>query len=316
MERVVWDEKYKIGVEAVDKAHAKLFRIMGKLLDISGTPEGNQHTYREALKYLETYCMSHFFEEEAYMRSIRYRGYAQHKKIHDNFRDKTLVSLKRDLELSGYSAAAVQRFAVTLNRWLIEHIMREDQAIVGKNVGQRGQDLTSQINILSKAVNRASQELFQTEAELVSAEYKGENIGKSFYCQHTYDVEDGIRLQMLLGAEEALILRGVNRDLGSNSISKEEVTGDEALAVFYQLYQSLGKVFQVESEHKFNKDNLLDRDRFRAEFMKGYPCSLLFSTRSGFLILSYRSWRVKEAKSDRVPEKESPKGLKRFGSRF
>ncbi len=89
MEQAVWDEKFNIGVEVIDKAHAKLFRIVKKLLDISEDAKANQHAYKEGIKYLETYTMKHFSEEEAYMRSIRYGAYGQHKRIHDNFRDKT-----------------------------------------------------------------------------------------------------------------------------------------------------------------------------------------------------------------------------------
>ena len=95
MERLVWDDKYNIGVEVVDKAHAKLFKIIDKLLENIEDVTSNQHTYMEGIKYLDAYAMKHFSEEEAFMRSIKYNKYMQHKKIHDNFRDKTLVSLKK-----------------------------------------------------------------------------------------------------------------------------------------------------------------------------------------------------------------------------
>ena len=115
MEKVAWDDRFKIGVEIVDRAHAKLFRIVNKLFDISQDASTNQAAYVEGIKYLEAYSMTHFSEEEAYMRSVRYNGYAEHKRIHDNFRNKTLISLKRDLELSGYSVPAVQRFVGIMN---------------------------------------------------------------------------------------------------------------------------------------------------------------------------------------------------------
>ena len=35
MEKILWDDKFKIGVDKVDKAHAKLFRIVHKLFDMS-----------------------------------------------------------------------------------------------------------------------------------------------------------------------------------------------------------------------------------------------------------------------------------------
>ena len=110
MEKIMWDDRYKMGRGSrSDRAHAKLFRIVNKLFDLSQDVSANQAAYKEGIKYLEAYSMTHFSEEEAYMRSIRYGGYAEHKRIHDNFRNKTLISLKKDLELSGYSSSAVER---------------------------------------------------------------------------------------------------------------------------------------------------------------------------------------------------------------
>ena len=61
------------------------------------------------------------------MRSIRYGEYAHHKQIHDHFRDETLVSLKKELEQSEYSPAAIQHLTDTMQNWLAGHIMKEDQ---------------------------------------------------------------------------------------------------------------------------------------------------------------------------------------------
>ena len=74
MEEIVWSDKFNIGVEVVDKAHAKLFRIVKKIIDMAKAGETNPNTYKEGLKYLEAYTMTHFSEEEEYMRSIRYNG--------------------------------------------------------------------------------------------------------------------------------------------------------------------------------------------------------------------------------------------------
>ena len=66
MEIIEWNDKFKIGVEVVDKAHAKLFRITKKLLELSEDASSNQSTFREGVKYLEAYSMMHFSEEETY----------------------------------------------------------------------------------------------------------------------------------------------------------------------------------------------------------------------------------------------------------
>ncbi len=291
MEKIMWDDRYKMGVEAVDRAHAKLFRIVNKLFDLSQDASANQAAYKEGIKYLEAYSMTHFSEEEAYMRSIRYGGYAEHKRIHDNFRNKTLISLKKDLELSGYSSSAVERFVGIMGSWLTEHIMLEDQAIVGKVVRQKKRDLSTQIDIISKTVHHAVKEVLQTETKLVSTEYKGQNIGNGYYCCQYYQMGGGVVLQLLLGVEDVLFLRGIERIPG---IRKREMTEQDVLHVFGQLFERMGRLFKVETKPEFGPENLLSRDNFRKEFMKGCPCSLLFGTRSGALAFCYRSWKEKK----------------------
>lgn len=296
MEQIAWDDKFNIGVEVVDKAHAKLFRIMKKLLEIPEDTDSNPSTYKEGIKYLEAYTMTHFLEEESYMRSIRYSGYAQHKRIHDNFRDKTLVSIKKDLELSGYSTAAIQRLVLVMNNWLAEHIMVEDQAIVGKSFARKNKKSSSYLPLISKTVNRATMEVFQIESKLFSEEYKGQNMGNVFYCQRSYDIEGGSRVQILLGVGDLLMVRGVNRILGTRMTQKDkaEIDRETILKIFALLFENVSKMFHVEKALEFGKDNLLDKDTFRTDFMKGYPCRMLFSTKVGYVLFCYRSWRVKE----------------------
>ena len=55
----------------------------------------------------------------------------------------------------------------------------------------------------------------------------------------------------------------------------------------------MGKFFQGEAEREPDKDNLLNTDEFRMDFMKGYPCRLLFGSKSGYFIFCYRTWRVR-----------------------
>lgn len=295
MEKIMWDDKFNIGVDIIDKAHAKLFRIIHKMIDLSNDSSTTKHTCQEMLKYLETYSMAHFAEEEAYMRSIRYAGYTQHKRSHDNFRTKTLTSLKKDLELSGYSMMAVQHLIGVMQSWLAEHIMKADQAIVKKAAGA-GYDFSSQATLISKAVNRAAQDVFLTEMKLINTDYKGENIGNAFYCYQYYDIEGGIRLRLLLGIEEPLLHRGLEKLYGRRkaaAIPGTRPANETLLQIFGPLFEYMGKFFQGNAEHDPDKDHLLNTDEFRTDFMKGYPCRMLFGSKSGYFIFCYRSWRAK-----------------------
>ncbi|MDE6896570.1 MAG: hypothetical protein K2P43_10370, partial [Lachnospiraceae bacterium] len=112
-----------------------------------------------------------------------------------------------------------------------------------------------------------------------------------YYCCQYYQMGGGVVLQLLLGVEDVLFLRGIERIPG---IRKREMTERDVLHVFGQLFERMGRLFKVETKPEFGPENLLSRDNFRKEFMKGCPCSLLFGTRSGALAFCYRSWKEKK----------------------
>jgi len=293
VEKAVWDDQYNLGVEVIDKAHANLFRIVAKLMDLMEDKENIQGACKEGLKYLENYTMKHFFEEEAYMRSIRYKEYARHKKIHDTFRNETLKALKWYLEKERYSPGSVQRFVGTLLGWLTGHIMAEDQAIVGKVTIKRVYDRSKEIAIVARAVDHAMQDIFRLNAELVDENYNGRNVGKGFYCRLDYNMEDGSRIRLLLGVEEQLVLKGVGMFLGLAALKKERMADQAALQIFKQLFSHMGRLFRVDVPHELYREDMLTQEQFREEFMTRYPCNLLFRTRVGHFIFCFRKWKAK-----------------------
>lgn len=297
MEKAVWDDQYNLGVEVIDKAHANLFRIVGKLIALAENGENSENACREGLKYLENYTMKHFFEEEAYMRSVHYKEYGRHKKIHDKFRNETLKALKWNLKTENYSSASVQRFVGTLLGWLTGHIMTEDQAIVGKVELKRVYDRSAEISIVARAVDHAMQDIFRLDAKLVDENYNGRNIGKGFYCRLDYNMEDGSRIRLLLGVEEQLLLKGVGMLLGLTALKKDRIADEAALQIFKQLFSHMGRLFRVDVPHELHKEDMLTQEQFREEFMTRYPCNLLFRTRVGHFIFCFRKWRSKEHKT-------------------
>jgi len=95
LKTVEWNDRFSIGVEVVDKAHQRLFSIVGKLISLNEDPDKQQHACREGIKYFKSYTLKHFAEEEAYMQSIQYEQYELHKSLHDDMRDKLLPPCRR-----------------------------------------------------------------------------------------------------------------------------------------------------------------------------------------------------------------------------
>lgn len=294
MDKLVWNEQLNIGVEVIDKAHSNLFRIAGKLIDLVENEGNYQQACKEGLKYLENYTMQHFSEEEAYMRSIHYSGYEKHKQIHDTFREKTLVSLKKSLESSGYSQASAQRFLAALVGWLTGHIMAEDQEITGDVHAAALYQPLEDTSIVSQAVIQALQNVFHLNASLANTSYNGSHIGKALYCRLLYDVSDGGKMQILLGVEEQLIRRGVGLVLGIRAMHNAEMIQNASLQIFEQFLHYMSKMFQSDYTYQLSKEELLTRDEFRSDFMTRYPCDMLFETRLGYFIFCSRKWKVKK----------------------
>ena len=293
MEKLLWNEQLNIGVKLIDDAHANLFRIVGRLIELVQKDSNYQNACREGIKYLEDYSIKHFAEEEAYMRSIRYRGYASHKEIHDTFSDQTLVSLKKLLELSDYSSAAVQRFLNTMLGWLTGHIMTEDQEIAGEGFKTYLYDNSTRISVAAQAVSRAMEDMFHLDTVLVDDHYHGSNMGMGFFCRLGFDLDDGGKVLLLLGAEDRLIRRGVGLIYGLHTMQDTDMVHEVALQIFEQFLHHMGSLFNSETIYTCHRRELLTSDEFRSDFTTSYPYSMLFETRLGHFVFCARKWKPK-----------------------
>lgn len=80
MEEIKWNDRFNLGVESIDRAHQRIFSIVGKLISLNEDEAKQRHACQEGIKYLKSYTLKHFQEEEDYMQSIGYEGYARHKR--------------------------------------------------------------------------------------------------------------------------------------------------------------------------------------------------------------------------------------------
>ena len=70
--QLVWQERFNIGVDVIDKEHKKLFNVLNKLFVYGKEEEKSQWVCQEAIKYFRDHSIQHFSEEEEYMESINY----------------------------------------------------------------------------------------------------------------------------------------------------------------------------------------------------------------------------------------------------
>lgn len=282
--RLEWQERYNIGVDIIDKEHKKLFKIINKLFAFGEDEEKSQWVCQEGIKYFKDHAVKHFADEEAYMESIHYKGLQMHKRIHSDFRDKTLPLLQKELEDSEYSEESVSHFLGVCTGWLLGHTLTDDRAIIGK-ARSKWEGLLSedQHSAMRQAVLQQLYDMFQLDAKVLSESYSGEKFGKGIYYRITYANEDKKKFETILVFEENLLINTIGKMMG---VKTDKVTVMLVNAVRYtarQFVKCIMENFPTTGEFKLKTENLLTYEQFRNVFEREHPqFSMLFDTGKGY----------------------------------
>lgn len=279
---IVWNDRFNVGVECIDKAHQRLFSIVGKLLSLNQDTEKQQYACREGVKYFKSYTMKHFAEEEAYMKSIGYKDLDAHKCLHDNMRDITIPALEAELEEQNYSTGAIQHFLGMCVGWLNGHIMIDDHAIAGDTYKKwEHQPSESEIDSLEKAAIQALDNLYRIKAKPVSVHYGGEDFasGNALCFRLLYSSPAGEHQQIYLLYEEKLILSMIG-DLFGKQIDRIDKTVSYAVKMLSSKYMDcIARHFPHTEGTKLEKTDLMTFEQFHKAYdRQSPPYSLLFGT--------------------------------------
>lgn len=282
--RLVWENRFNIGVEIIDNEHKKLFKIINKLFTFGEDEEKSQWVCQEGIKYFKDHAIKHFADEEAYMEAINYSGLQIHKRVHEDFRDKILPALQEELESTEYSEDAVSHFLGVCTGWLLGHTLTEDRAIVGKAKSKWGGLLPKEPHaIMRQAILQQLYDMFQLDAKVLSESYSGEKFGKGIYYRIIYNNKSGEKFETILVFEESLLINTVGKMLG---IKTDKVTVMLVNTVRYtarQFVKCILERFPASEEFKIKSENLLTYEQFRKVFEREHPqFSILFDTGSGY----------------------------------
>ena len=133
MPLLTWNNKYSVGVAAMDSQHTQLFSMVndlhaammqGKALPVTGP----------LLRKLAEYTQRHFSAEEALMSSKNYPEFAKHKAEHVAL-TKQVSEFAARFE-KGETTLSLQLMNF-LRDWLTNHIQKEDQKY-GKYLNEHG----------------------------------------------------------------------------------------------------------------------------------------------------------------------------------
>ena len=122
-----WTPNLSVGVALIDEQHKMLFEKADKLFEAGKNRQAKEYI-GELLDFLEDYTKKHFSDEENYMRSINYPGYADQKKAHDSFTSR-LAKLQSDYKASGGDLLVILNANQLVYEWLMQHISHMDRKL-------------------------------------------------------------------------------------------------------------------------------------------------------------------------------------------
>lgn len=294
--QIVWEDRFNIGVDIIDKEHQKLFKIINKLFAFAEDEEKSEWVCKEGIKYFRDHTMKHFADEEAYMISIHYDGFKTHKRIHDDFRENTLPALEQELEHTLYSPDAVNHFLGVCTGWLIGHTLTEDHAITGTATSQWKNLLPEEIHKeMAQLIQKSFYDIFDLDAQLISQSYGGEKFGNGIYFRLTHVNEENKKWETFLVFEEKLLLNTVGKMMGFK-LKKVNVTLINAVRyTVRQCVEGIIEHFPSLEQYKLKSENLLTYEQFKKIFVnEKLQFSLLFNTGEGYFAYCTAASHLKE----------------------
>ena len=122
MEKIVWDKKYNIGNNVIDKQHQYLVKLINLMIDEKGyiTNDAVKAIFVELLHYANI----HFHDEEEIVRETDYPNKLEHKKEHRYFVNELE---KIELDIIFENPQAVEKMLKFLTNWLLNHILVSDK---------------------------------------------------------------------------------------------------------------------------------------------------------------------------------------------
>ncbi len=287
--QLVWQERFNIGVDVIDKEHKKLFNVLNKLFVYGKEEEKSQWVCQEAIKYFRDHSIQHFSEEEEYMASIHYAGLETHRHIHNNFREKTLPLLESELIRTGYSMEAVDHFLGVCAGWLIGHTLIEDHAITGKAVSKwTGLLPDEQQAAMKTTIMQLLYDMFQLKSRVVSDCYGGEKFGNGIYYRLIYATKDNEKWEITLIFEEKLIVGTLGGMLDTQSKAVNVMLMNAARYTARQFVENIRQHLPFADSDEVVDEQLLTYEQFERIFDKQNPqVSLLFDTGAGYFAFCF-----------------------------
>ena len=122
MSLIDWDEKFSVGVAAVDHEHRELIGLVNEAHDRL-MHFGTESEVVDFLGEIFARIAAHFALEEQLMRAKNYEAYGEHKADHERLLDE-IREIMDDYEDEAFFSE--EQFAHQLRTWFTEHFRTHD----------------------------------------------------------------------------------------------------------------------------------------------------------------------------------------------
>lgn len=124
-DRLIFDSRYFVGIEQVDREHQKLFELASRIYDsLAVDVIVPMHEIKSAIAELIDSTRIHFANEELLMEAQAYPGLANHRELHAYLLSR-IEDFERDVAL-GEQVTPVDAYEF-LCSWLGDHIQASDR---------------------------------------------------------------------------------------------------------------------------------------------------------------------------------------------
>lgn len=282
--QLVWQDRFNMGVDEIDKDHQKLFKIVNKLFTFGDESQKSQWACMEGIKYFKDHALTHFTNEEAYMDSIGYKGLERHRRIHNDFRQKTIPALECELVQTKYSMDSLNHFLGVCVGWLIGHTLTEDQTISGGAQSLWENLLPEEEHAaMVQMIIRLLDDLFRLDSHVISESYGGEKFGRGIYYRLVYGNKKGQKCESILVFEESTLLNTVGKMMDQNAKKLTVMMVNAARYTARQFVDRILLQFPPMEDYELKSENLLTYEQFQMVFERDKPqFSVLFDTGVGY----------------------------------
>lgn len=122
MSLIAWDDRFLVGVAAVDYEHRELIDLVNQTYEQLKRPDANV-TVADFLGEIHARISAHFALEEKLMRASGYRHYPEHKADHERLLDVIRDIMDDYADDRGFDD---QQFAQRLTAWFSDHFRTHD----------------------------------------------------------------------------------------------------------------------------------------------------------------------------------------------